>query len=85
MSESCTQHAAPTVVVSGPAGCGKTTMSAALREAFGCRDVVDGWCLDRPICAGALHLTNQRVEAADVPGVVLVQMPGMPVAAGGAA
>ncbi|MEQ3678949.1 hypothetical protein [Pseudophaeobacter sp.] len=54
-----------TVIVHGPAGCGKTHHSKDLARALGCGEVIDGWGdLGRsngflpPVTPGALHLTN---------------------------
>ena len=47
-----------TVILSAPAGWGKTRLAQVLRKGFGCRRIVDEWALDMPISPGALHLTN---------------------------
>jgi hypothetical protein len=33
----------PTVLVHGPAGCGKTRNAEAIRQHFGCEGVIDEW------------------------------------------
>lgn len=48
-------------VIHGPAGCGKTRNAEALKRAFGCRRIVDGWEPGQelmPIRDGDLILTN---------------------------
>ena len=54
-----------TIVVHGPAGCGKTHHSKDLARALGCGEVIDEWGdMGRsngflpPVTPGALHLTN---------------------------
>lgn len=47
------------VIVFGPAGCGKTANAEALRQHFGMDRIVDGWNGSDAIPAhGALVLTN---------------------------
>lgn len=36
------------VVLHGPAGCGKTTNAAAIRDRLGLAFVLDGWCPGQP-------------------------------------
>lgn len=53
----------PTVIVYGPAGCGKTRNSAKLKELFGLNKVIDGWTGSTAIPRlGALVLTQLTRE-----------------------
>ena len=70
-----------TIVVHGPAGCGKTHHSKDLARALGCREVIDGWAdmglsngFLPPVTPGALHLTNIDLSTPvnRLPGNVLV-------------
>lgn len=47
-----------TVLIIGPAGCGKTLHAEALRQHFGCDSVHDNWRPSHGAIAGALMLTN---------------------------
>ena len=50
--------AAATVIVTLPAGSGKTALAPELARRLGCAHVVDAWQPGRPLQIGALHLTN---------------------------
>ncbi|WP_298167656.1 hypothetical protein [Novosphingobium sp.] len=51
---------ARTVVIYGPAGCGKTSNAESLRQHFCCTSVVDDFDPHRHrITPGALHLSHQ--------------------------
>ena len=52
------------VIVSAPAGAGKTTHAEALRQMFACSCVIDDWDGVSPVPPGALVLTNQRITPA---------------------
>ncbi len=54
---------ARTVVLSAPAGSGKTHNKEALRKHFGCDTVIDEWYAGQPIKSGALHLTMANAKA----------------------
>lgn len=54
------------VVIYGPPGSGKTLNCEALRRAYNCRRVVDGWGPGIPLVDGDLALTN---VAPPYPGV----------------
>ncbi|MBQ4824395.1 hypothetical protein J4729_07505 [Leisingera sp. HS039] len=54
-----------TIIVHGPAGCGKSHHGKDLAHALGCREVIDGWAemglangFLPPVTPGALHLTS---------------------------
>lgn len=47
-----------TVILTAPAGWGKTTQAQALQAEFGCKSLVDPWSPTMPITPGAMHLTN---------------------------
>ena len=49
---------AKTVLIIGPAGCGKTLHAEALRQHFGCDTVHDNWQPSHGTITGALMLTN---------------------------
>ena len=63
-----------TVIVHGPAGCGKTYHAADLARALGCGAVVDDWGYVGAgmIFSGALHLTHDRPAPGSVPDDVLI-------------
>lgn len=51
-----------TVIVTGPAGCGKTRARQSLAASFGCRTIIDDWDPHlHELTTGALHLTNAPV------------------------
>lgn len=60
------------VIIYGPQGCGKTRNAEALRKAFGCDEVVDGWEPGHPVERGNLHLTWHHRPSA--PGAGRVQI-----------
>jgi tRNA A37 N6-isopentenylltransferase MiaA len=49
-----------TVIVYGPAACGKTRNKYEIAKHFGCDTVVDEWSEDRPMIQDALHLTTMK-------------------------
>lgn len=49
-----------TVIVYGPQACGKTRNAEALRNHFGCANIVDDWSLTQYVVHGSLHLTNEE-------------------------
>jgi len=51
---------ANTVIIFGPAGCGKTRNAKALQRFYGCNAIVDEWEDGDPVSPGALHLTIQQ-------------------------
>lgn len=48
------------ILIVGPASCGKTLHAEALRQHFGCDTVHDDWQPSHGIVRGALMLTNRR-------------------------
>jgi hypothetical protein len=53
---------AEAVILSLPAGWGKTTMAERMAAFIGCNFIVDEWHPGMPVTAGALHLTNVNLE-----------------------
>lgn len=53
---------AEAVILSLPAGWGKTTMAPALAPLLGLDQIVEEWCPALALLPGALHLTNEPVE-----------------------
>lgn len=52
-----------TVILSLPSGCGKSKLGKRIASALGCSHVVDEWSFEKPLLAGALHLTNREFSA----------------------
>lgn len=65
-------HIAPTAVLTGPQGCGKTTVAADLARRLGCTAILDEWHPAQRLQAGALHVTCE--EPADTRGLVVIRM-----------
>jgi len=51
-----------TIILSLPAGSGKSTYAHQLCSQFNCGALVDDWSTHEALIAGALHLTNQSIE-----------------------
>ncbi len=62
----------PPIIVTGPAGCGKTRAASRLAFCFyrGTDDIVDEWTPGQPLQPGGVHLTSAIVAA--VPGAVVI-------------
>lgn len=50
------------IFVFGPGGCGKTSNSQRLADAYGCNLIVDGWSKGDRLTNGALHLSNVPLD-----------------------
>lgn len=51
-----------TAILALPTGTGKSAMAVEVAAWIGCTHVVDEWCPDKPLEAGALHLTNASMQ-----------------------
>jgi hypothetical protein len=73
---------APTFIIHGPQGDGKSQHAEDLAAHFGCSTIVDEWTTDQPVVSGALHLTQEvdqdwhwKPLKRDAPNVVITIMP----------
>ena len=53
----------PTIIVSGPQGCGKTTVSASLARRLGCTEIVDDWDGRSRLPVNSLALTSEPISS----------------------
>lgn len=56
------------IVISGPAGSGKSQHAQELADFYQCKVIIDEWCKGDPIPHNALILTQ-----ADVPGAIKIK------------
>lgn len=71
-----------TVIIYGPAGCGKSHNARRIAEHFGCTSVIDDLGeYPRPqdiLCTGALHITHQRPQFPGVERVNVINFADLP-------
>lgn len=56
-----------TIIIVGPAGCGKTLHAEALRQHFQCTHIMDQWRPSDGYAPGALILTSMRPGGSPLP------------------